>query len=1249
MTDETQSDTDDGEEQNRELVAWLKATLLALVARAKGALAQSIDEIAPQVTGALGRLRVPPGAVKPLALAAVLIVAAVAFPAAPFAGDPVTNTTEEPVEGTTYESVDAGSTGEELRKMVADRIQASTTSAPAPPSQVRTSAGSQTMRVETSVADGDPAIVLEDDRTHEGRWVAIDTSWFKEEVGEVPQMARIEHETDGTYSSPVEVRGDEATFYVEGFSSNTVTFDGVLSVSASPAVDGDTISYDAPNGGDNLSIDLTGVDNTQPASKSASASNGDAIGISVGGTTAPRNETVTFTGLEDRTAWTGSGTGDGTVTVGGNQPAEDISATLEGSTSTSNGDQSWSNIGTGSLSLSNPGNIAPTDGNGGDPALTVTDTAPGSPYTQFVSSGSANYMIGSSSPGHVNSELLFDSPPQKIDEISLRGTGYGGSGTVDVYVNQNGINEAFGEGTLVASRNVDVSSNTLTFDFDQPYDTNGNPVTVEFVSSGFGDDEWFNIDLDTSATSAHFSSNTGAESNYPDATLKPASTNGLTITAGDGSTSVNIGDVSAGSTKTVSFPVSEDAQSLDVSASYLTADVSIDKVDRTATADPALDLDGDGTDEVAHTGILENGQTATIAASGGLSSGSNSIGSSTLAGPLPSWTLDATAVTQTEDPSVSIGGTTVSHTGVLGPGQTVSQSVALSTGSQSADVSVTGPVGVEASWTEVSETTDPVVNYNGNSAGYTGTLTAGETTSLAVNDSWINEGANDLSVSLGSVSSGPQPQVGIDVTHDIQESRTIDYSAEAFSERYEASKTWSENTTNATMRIPWASSSVVTVRDISVTYEDSTGSEPSPRPTPTHRLENGSVVVELGDVQAGWTTTISAAGSKVQADGASLEVVNATAAGGDLDTRIRLNNPSSDVYIRVGGTEQGQQLHYLADASWSNTEASQISADGTNEIRIPNAPDNGEANLRTLPLAFDVETGAIDVDIPDGRLNEKEPVYRVSAAGSTGDDYHVTYVDAADEQPYVLWSETREIVLDSGIASSPLTLSTSDSDETQIIQFREDDGSVTGSGGTGPVGAIGPMVTTSSPFSGLSGLLPGPNVFLIGIAGLAGLAIIGRQTRLFDEGTASDAVADSAASVGERAGDILGRALSNELVLAVLTLGGGVWLLTSGAFTPTERLIISIGTVPVAMFLVLQQFDQFDIRIWAGSTAVIAVLGVQAIAPGVFATIAEEAGIIIVAGGLILGWRALSAWRAEASTPDTVNRLSISTEDDDDK
>ena len=88
-----------------------------------------------------------------------------------------------------------------------------------------------------------------------------------------------------------------------------------------------------------------------------------------------------------------------------------------------------------------------------------------------------------------------------------------------------------------------------------------------------------------------------------------------------------------------------------------------------------------------------------------------------------------------------------------------------------------------------------------------------------------------------------------------------------------------------------------------------------------------------------------------------------------------------------------------------------------------------------------------------------------------------------------------------------------------------------------------------------------------------------------------------------------------------------------------------LAAVPVAMFLVLQQFDRFDFRIWAGSTALVGVLGLQVLAPELFETIAEEAGVIIVAGGLLLAWRAVSAWRAEANTPDEVNRIEITGDD----
>ncbi|SMO91930.1 hypothetical protein SAMN06264867_1224, partial [Halorubrum cibi] len=282
MTDQDTNtdDESDGEESNeKQLIAWLKATLVAYLARVRGAVSQSVGEIAPQLRGMFSNVHVPAGAVKPLLLAGVLLVAAIAVPAAPFgSGDagpsvePETgNTTvdvddeaQSPTPDTSEPSgtADGSDSGDEqptYRQVLTSRVEAPGT-APAAPKQVQTSAGSQTMAVKTGVVDGEPAIMLEDDRTHDGRWVAIDTSWFEQHLGQVPARAYIDHETNGSYSAPITVQGGSAAFYVEGFSSNTVTFDGELQVSAESATDGDTITYEAPNGGENLSVELTGVE-----------------------------------------------------------------------------------------------------------------------------------------------------------------------------------------------------------------------------------------------------------------------------------------------------------------------------------------------------------------------------------------------------------------------------------------------------------------------------------------------------------------------------------------------------------------------------------------------------------------------------------------------------------------------------------------------------------------------------------------------------------------------------------------------------------------------------------------------------------------------------------------------------------------------------------------------------------------------------------------------------------------------------
>jgi len=111
------------------------------------------------------------------------------------------------------------------------------------PGQVSASAGAQTMDITARQIDGQPGLVLSDSRVHEGRWVSVEKEWFEREVGEVPDAAHIRHESGDTYTTPTHERDGSVAFYVEEFSTNTVTFSGEVSISGNPAADGSSYSY----------------------------------------------------------------------------------------------------------------------------------------------------------------------------------------------------------------------------------------------------------------------------------------------------------------------------------------------------------------------------------------------------------------------------------------------------------------------------------------------------------------------------------------------------------------------------------------------------------------------------------------------------------------------------------------------------------------------------------------------------------------------------------------------------------------------------------------------------------------------------------------------------------------------------------------------------------------------------------------------------------------------------------------------
>jgi len=145
----------------------------------------------------------------------------------------------------------------------------------------------------------------------------------------------------------------------------------------------------------------------------------------------------------------------------------------------------------------------------------------------------------------------------------------------------------------------------------------------------------------------------------------------------------------------------------------------------------------------------------------------------------------------------------------------------------------------------------------------------------------------------------------------------------------------------------------------------------------------------------------------------------------------------------------------------------------------------------------------------------------------------------------------------------------------------------------------------------------------------------------------TEAATSAASSVAGTTGGLVERLLANEIVFGVVILGGRRGCSRRGA--------LRAGVA--------------DRRAWGGAGG--AVPGVAAVRrvrlPGVGRldgarrgaraagdrarfgeTIAQETGVILVVGVIALGWRALSAWRAEANTPDNVTTFEVDAERSDD-
>ena len=133
------------------------------------------------------------------------------------------------------------------------------------------------------------ALELTDTDVSDGRTVAVRADALEIAVGHQPTMAYGEHESGDEWTSTVEYRGGYAMIDVPHFSTQTVTFDGEISINAEGADNGTVFSYeiDETSGIDPFDVELTGAINERGVSESDSVGHDSSISGEIKGNLDP--------------------------------------------------------------------------------------------------------------------------------------------------------------------------------------------------------------------------------------------------------------------------------------------------------------------------------------------------------------------------------------------------------------------------------------------------------------------------------------------------------------------------------------------------------------------------------------------------------------------------------------------------------------------------------------------------------------------------------------------------------------------------------------------------------------------------------------------------------------------------------------------------------------------------------------------------------------------------------------------------
>jgi hypothetical protein len=573
---------------------------------------------------------------------------------------------------------------------------------------------------------------------------------------------------------------------------------------------------------------------------------------------------------------------------------------------------------------------------------------------------------------------------------------------------------------------------------------------------------------------------------------------------------------------------------------------SITYDEQITTENPSVDIDGDGTPDASYSGIIRSGESETANASG-LSLGDNPVSFGAASGSEFDWALNYDRVEYTESPEIDHNGDGIADASVSGeisPGETVIREVSgvsTDTGYLNVTTANSTNVGIELQVREVTRTVDPTITVNGHVTDYTGTLGDGDTVSLTTNESWIQNGTNNVSVSVSpSVSSGPTGLVGLDYSHEADTNQSVDYVGETWSERYNISRTFAGDRDSVNLTVPFQGS-VVSARDVEIRRDGGTWSGLSAE---NRSFDQTTLIASVGSVSAGETIEVRVNGSKVVTHNGSIQVLSPTVDGNTLNTEFEVESRSDGFYIDVSGTSENNWVHYLANESWSTPdEWAVIESEGNQRLTMPGAPAGGTASARTIPLEANPQTDVrIQVASPG-----QSPEFVVDPGGVSGDSVEYVWHDTTSGETYGLVSRTRDgYVIDKDTAESPVFLVDSDDDsESLLIESIESSGGSSGGAGTGGGGSA-PLSSSGGPLASPYLLMGAASLVILGggwaarrssvptWAGLALVTIVGVvAVEALAPGTLSGAAAYTVAQIGA------GLSSGLSTVSPALLLGGG--------------------------------------------------------------------------------------------------------------